>query len=168
MQITSSVVVKKTKWNKIKSDLIKADKSGVDVGWWSGFHNNGRSEGITLAQIAQWVDEGHINSGKYPGYTPPRPFLSQALGVALKQNDWLGKKIAVEIPKIFSGQTKWEAFFKELGPDLVRLTQRVMEQFNNPSNSALTISLKGFDNPTIETGQLMESIDWRISERGGK
>lgn len=168
MRITSTVTSKKTKWVKLKQELKAIDKSGVDVGWWSGFHNNGRSEGITLAQIAQWVDEGHINGGKYPGYTPPRPFLSQALGVALKQNDWLGKKIAEHIPKVFSGQMKWEAFFRELGPDLAKLTQRVMEQFNNPSNSDLTTALKGFDNPTIETGQLMESVDWRISKRGGK
>lgn len=168
MRITSTVTSKKTKWVKLKQELKAMDKAGVDVGWWSGFHNNGRSEGITLAQIAQWVDEGHINGGKYPGYTPPRPFLSQALGVALKQNDWLGKKIAEAMPKVFSGQMKWEVFFRELGPDLVKLTQRVMEQFNNPSNSDLTIALKGFDNPTIETGQLMESVDWRISKRGGK
>lgn len=169
MRITSTVVSKTKRWEKLKADLKTVDKRGVDVGWWSGFHNNGRSEGITLAQIAQWVDEGHINGGIGEGtYTPPRPFLSQALGVALSQNKWLGNRVKSAMIKVFSGRLKWTAFFNELGPDLVRLTQRVMQEFNDPRNSDFTIALKVFDNPTIETGQLMQTVDWRISEKGAQ
>lgn len=166
MRITSKVVVKKKNWESVKKNLISAQNKSTDVGWWSGYHINGRSDGIPLAQIAQWVEEGHVNGGMFEGtVTPPRPFMTVALEAALKQNGWLDKKIRSNALLVFSKQLTWDGFFKKLGPDLVVLVKRVMEEFSNPSNSEVTIFLKGFDNPAIETGHLLNSVDWRIAER---
>ena len=166
IKITSKVVAKKKNWEAVKKNLVSAQNKSTDVGWWDGFHINGRSDGIPLAQIAQWVEEGHISGGAFAGtVTPPRPFMTIALEAALRQNGWLEKKVKANATLVFAKKLTWDGFFKKLGPDLVILVQRVMEEFSNPSNSEVTIALKGFDNPTIETGHLLSKVDWRIAER---
>ena len=166
MRITSKVVSKKRKWEKVKSNLLTQDGKGSDVGWWSGYHNNGRSEGIPLAQIAQWIEEGHQNGGIFAGTsTPPRPFMTAALEVALRQDKELRQKIENLASQVFRKRITWQRFYKELGEDLVKLVKKVMQEFNDPANSKITIALKGEDNPTIETMELLNSIDWRISEK---
>lgn len=166
VRITSKVRSNKKPWQALKRGMMDASKSSVDVGWWNGYHTNGRSDGIPLAQIAQWVEEGHLNGGIFEGTTtPPRPFMTIALAAALRQNGWLEKKVVENVTLVFSRKLTWRGFFTKLGPDLTALVQRIMEEYNNPSNGEITIALKGFDNPLIETGQLMDSVDWRIAER---
>jgi hypothetical protein len=165
IKITSKVVAKKKNWEAVKKNLISAQNKSTDVGWWDGFHINDRSDGIPLAQIAQWVEEGHA-PGAFGGMrTPPRPFMTVALEAALRQNGWLEKKVRANATLVFAKKLTWSGFFKKLGPDLVILVQGVMEELSNPSNSEVTVALKGFDNPTIETGHLLSKVDWRIAER---
>ena len=167
MELNVGIHSDTSKWQQMKRNLQKGQNLAVKVGWFDGKkHTSERSQNITLAQIAKWLEEGHMNGGLYPNtWTPPRPFIRIGLMSALKESHWLQKQISFYLPQIIDGRMTWTQFYQKLGPSLQKLLQEVMNAWDTPTNSPLTVALKGFNNPLIESGYLRDNVEWRLGKK---
>lgn len=142
--------------------LTRSGDKTIQVGWWLSRHPSG----VSTAQVAQWNDEGHINGGMFAGtYTPPRPFMRIGF-IPLATNKILPKYNS-EIHKIAMGQTTWTALNNKLSVELRESLQSIILSWDTPSNSPVTIALKGFNDPLIgKTGNMYDAVKSRIVKRG--
>lgn len=70
--------------------------------------------------------------------------------------------------QVAMGMTTWEKVNHEMGWKLKETLQNVIEAWNNPPNSPLTVSVKGFNNPLIDTGTMLDTVQAKVIRKGGK
>lgn len=150
--------VNKKPWEQIKKRMLRETKA-VDVGWFSEARYD---NGTPVAFVAMINEYGFYTSGKYRGYHPPRPFF-RLMFKAYSDSSVSNLHIIPMIQKVSLGTMTWTAFYKELGDNLVELVKERIIGLKSPPNSPLTISLKGFDDPLIETKTMLNTVRYRIS-----
>jgi hypothetical protein len=154
MSLSITVDVKEDKADKrrlerLRRTLIKAARSHVDIGFFDGkpHPKTGESEATVAA----------INEFGVPSLNiPERPFMATAA-----RNTQVGAAIALEMKRNLTnqrGQFRWNA----IGDFYANEVKVTIEGFSEPPNAPLTISLKGFDNPLVETGHMMRNVDTRV------
>lgn len=164
MKLRAKVKIDNKKWNSIKRNLTRQKGRAVDVGWWGG-KSHPRTK-VSIAQIAQWNEEGHYNGGAYEGtYTPPRPFIRSSLLPFLKRK--LVTTYIGSVESIADGKSTWTALNNLMSKDAKEALEKAIIGWNSPPNSPRTIELKGFNEPLIETGALLDNIRTRIARLGG-
>lgn len=57
-----------------------------------------------------------------------------------------------------------QVFFETLGHIIVGFIQRYLTDLDTPPNAPATIALKGSSNPLIDTGQLRDSIQYKVTQ----
>ena len=63
-------------WDKLKRDLRLLNTLELNTGWFDK-HYGAENNNLSIAQVAQWNEEGH-------GKAPPRPFIREGFGQLLK------------------------------------------------------------------------------------
>lgn len=96
---------------------------------------------------------------------PARPFLRTTK--AKYSSDW-DDLLSSNVQDILNGKKTADEAIKAIGTEAVKNMQKVIEQFTRPSNSMLTINLKGFNNPLIMTGKMMKSVIYVVDRQGGE
>lgn len=148
-------------WDRMVRNLSRKNVNEVRVGWF----NSRNSEGEQLAQIASWNEEGHINGGIFEGtITPPRPFIRVNFIGKVKNTKWM-EKFLPRINDVALGKLSWKRFHELLGKELVIMMKESILEFKSPGNSPVTISMKGFNDPLIDSGQMYDAIEYKISRR---
>ena len=148
-------------WDRMVKNLSKPNVQHVRVGWF----NKRNTDGIPLAQIASWNEEGHLNGGMFEGtFTPPRPFIRINFLGKIKDPDWFNKYIPL-FNQLVIGKISWKRLHEAMGNDLVNLLQESILEFKTPPNSLVTINMKGFDDPLIESGQMFDAVEYKVSRR---
>jgi len=66
------------------------------------------------------------------------------------------------LSQIFNFQLPVSTFYEELGAYCTSLIKKYMTDLKSPPNSSLTQSMKGFNNPLINTGRLRNSITFKV------
>lgn len=66
------------------------------------------------------------------------------------------------LKQVTSGKMTADKCLDLLGQSLATKIKTYARDLNNPPNSWATKEAKGSDNPLIDTGNMIESIDWRI------
>lgn len=66
------------------------------------------------------------------------------------------------ITQVISLQITADDYFDLMGQEMVSGVQRYLTELKDPPNSPLTIELKGSSNPLIDTGQMRNSITYRV------
>lgn len=161
------VVVDKRVWERMKKNLLVGVKKSAQVGWFSGSHHS--SAEVPMAQLASWLEFGHRNGGMFDGtITPPRPFMRAGFTVYLKNNPEFASLVHANIISVMTGKKTWTKMYSDIAPEMAKALKMVMESWDDPRNGPITISLKGFDNPLIESEELVNSIQWRVRNRGTK
>lgn len=161
------IEVDKSVWNKMKRNLSKGDNTEVRVGW---FESDKYEDGTQVAYIAKINEEGHINGtgSAFPGtVTPPRPFMRREFMLPIQKGAYDAYFIE-SIQKIAEGTSTFEQEYKKIGKMAREDLQEVIQDFDNPNNSAKTIELKGFDNALIETGKMHDSVGFMVAKGGDK
>lgn len=72
------------------------------------------------------------------------------------------------VPKvrfIAEGKLTWTALKEEMKRELVDILKESILEWKTPDNAPLTIKLKGFDDPLIETGSLYDGIRARVRRK---
>lgn len=147
-------------WDQIKKRMLNPKERSVDVGWFSEAKYD---NGIPVAWIALLNEYGYVTSGKYKGYHPPRPFF-RTFWQAYSTTEIATKlHIIPLVQQVSLGKMTWNQLYKEVGDNLVKLVKERIVDYKIPRNSPLTISLKGFDDPLIETKTMLNTIRYRIS-----
>lgn len=161
MRFTVRVEADNKRWKQVKKRLIQGNNYSNRIGWLKPkLHKSERSQNILLAQIAKWAEEGSItvSDGKYI-FVPPRPFIRIGFIDKVKSSPVIRNRLASSLLAVSNGQMTWNAFYKALGEDLVKIMKEVINEWNSPPNSPYTIRMKGFNNPLIETGYMRDNVE---------
>lgn len=156
-----SITKNKDVWKSMKTNLRRGTSQSIQAGWWDSQY----PDGVSVAQVAQWNEEGHMNGGWFPGtVTPPRPFIRLGFLPRVKNSNFLNKHL-IHIDAIAKGRMSWNRLHELLGQDLKRILQEVILAWSTPSNSAATVSIKGFNDPLIDSGLMYDTIKIRTAPR---
>lgn len=160
-------IVKKKRWETMKRRLITGSRKSAQVGWFRGNHH--ASSGLPMAQLASWLENGHRNGGIFEGtITPPRPFMRAGFIVYLRDSPDFAALVHTSMINVMTGKKTWTGVYNDLAPHMAKALKMIMIAWNDPRNRPMTISIKGFDNPLIETGELVNGIQWKVRNRGTK
>lgn len=161
LDIGTKVTLKKDTrvWEAMQRRLLRGAPKEAQVGFWGGTHPSGNN----IAQIAAWNEEGHMNGGSFAGtITPARPFIRQGFMSGVKK--YVSTR-NMDFHRIAMGQYTWSQFHDSVGYDLQKLMRTVIQGWDKPPNSPVTVYIKGFNNPLIETGTLMASVKYKIVQK---
>lgn len=145
---------------RIKRELLKLEKSVVEVGILgeSARYADPDSDGFTL------VDVAIVNEfGSEDGHIPERPAHRQTYNA--KRND-LKKRIAGSVRLIAEGKVDTGTQLDRLGLWYTGELKDTIRQFNDPPNAPSTVRQKGANNPLVDTGRMLNSINHEVSSRG--
>ena len=159
--------VDKSGWEKLKKELLKAEAYEVQLGWFEENQYGPDNDNLKMAQVAFLNEEGHINGAgsAFPGsITPPRPFMRVGLPVAFRaganKDDF---KDMVEA--VLTGKSVLVAMQKTTS-SFERTLRKVMLDWDTPMNSPKTEELKGFNNPLVETSELIANVTAKVEKKG--
>ena len=157
--MSMKLTVDKKVWNNLKKSFAKAEMFEDQVGWQADAIYGSDNENLPMAQVAQWQEEGVASKN-----IPPRPFMRVGFKAALSKgaNDASFKRI---VTAVANGQDVFKALHKE-GDSFRQTLRQVMIDWDTPRNAPTTVELKGFDDPLIETSELISNITSKTTKRG--
>ena len=98
--------------------------------------------------------------GSTDGKIPERSFMRSSLtGKGRKELLALSKKLLKKVANGSMDQKKALGLLGAAGADII--SQKIVT-LRSPANKAATIKAKGSSNPLVDTGQLKNSITWRL------
>lgn len=108
-------------------------------------------DGTPVAMIAAIQNFGAPSVG-----IPPRPFFSSM--VAKRKGEW-PKALATNLK---ANDYDVDKTLRQAGAAIQGQLQQSIQDTNAPPLSPVTIARKGFDKPLIDTGHMLNSIDFEI------
>jgi hypothetical protein len=106
---------------------------------------------IPIAQAAFWNEYGTTRA-------PSRPFFRTT--IAQKSKDW-GAKLALALKATnYDGQKALAL----LGQDMRDDVENSIAQWSDPANAPLTIKIKGFDKPLVDSGDMQRAVDYEVKK----
>lgn len=147
-------------WRSMKANLRKAT-SQINVGWFEGQRYGAENNNLPMAQVAQWVEEGH-RGGWAP--TPPRPVIRTYFIPALAESGELVSKAIPLVHQVAMGSISWKKLHEKLAPSILYKFKYAIEVYNTKPNTPTTVRLKGFNNPWIETGALLNNARFDVAK----
>lgn len=159
--------VDKSGWEKIKKNLLKAEAYEVQCGWFEGQNYSSDNSNLPYAYVARLNEEGHVNGfdSLVPGaITPPRPFmrvgLKGALAAGANKDDFKDM-----VQAVLTGKSVLTAMQKTT-TNFERTLRKVMLEWDTPPNAPLTIEMKGFDDPLVNSGELIANVTAKVERKG--
>lgn len=141
-------------WNKLKKNFIASEKIEGQLGWFEENRYGPDRQNLQMAQVAAWNEEG---TEKIPERPVMRVGLLDAFLAGANKNAFKAM-----VKDVAEGKTPMRAF--NLHDENFKITLReAMRDWKTPGNAALTIELKGFDDPWIETSELMANVNFKVS-----
>lgn len=131
----------------------------------------GISDGMTKSSV---VDIGFLENATYPDGTqvalvaavqefgsssrgiPPRPFFRNM--IAAKKGEWPEAAKHLLVGNNYDSTST----LQQLGEGIKGQLQTSITETNAPPLKPSTIAHKGFDKPLIDTGQMINSVDYRV------
>ena len=119
----------------------------------------------TLLKSGKFVKQSKSNyetTHKVKAHTitiPPRPYFRTM--IAAKSGDWgpaLGKLLKAT-------DYSTEDSLKMMGEVIRGELQESIADFSSPANAASTVRSKGFDDPLVDTGHMLDSVDFEVKEK---
>jgi len=151
-------------WRKLKRNFDKTNSIEGKLGWFGENRYGPENSNEQMAQVAKWVEEGHVGGGWVDpsDITPPRPVMRVGLAEAFKvgYNKDSFEAMARDVMK---GHSVLTFLNKSDGPFRETL-RNTMTAWFDPPNSAMTVDLKGFDDPWIETGELRDNVNFKVGK----
>jgi hypothetical protein len=157
--MSMKLTVDKKVWQNLKKSFAKAEMYEDQLGWFEDNRYGSDNDNLPMAQVAKWIEEGVPVKG-----IPERAYMRVGLRGALKRgdNDASFKRI---ITAVANGQDVFKALHKE-GDSFRQTLRQVMIDWDTPPNAETTKELKGFDNPLIESSELISNVSVKTAKRG--
>lgn len=163
VRITTVFSKDNSMWQKIRNNLLKGNSKSVDVGF---FEDAKYEDGTQVAYVAQLNEEGHVNgpdSLVSGAVTPARPFMRYFM-MQLEKEGKLIDEMRNDLHLVAIGSKSWKSFYDKLGEEAKEDVQKVIEQWFIPMNAPLTVQMKGFNKPLIDSETMIDSVDYRVNE----
>lgn len=90
---------------------------------------------------------------------PERSFIRSTFDQ--KEPDWT-KYVQRMLMDLVKGKLTAKELYDQLGARIAKDIQKTMRKLSSPPNSPLTISMKGSNNPLIDSGRLRRSVTWKV------
>lgn len=125
--------------------------ANLEVGFFEG--STAGKDGKSAAEIAAYNEYGTET-------IPMRPFML----VTVRREQWRwGKLLGPALKNAnFDGQQALEIIGQQIKGDI----QETMREWDNPDNAPSTIKKKGFDDPLVDTGKLIDAVAFKTSKLG--
>ena len=149
-------VIKDTRvWDSMKKNLKAGKHLSVNVGFFDEYYGS-ENNNLPVAYVAKIQEEG---------LGPPmRPFIRNGfMEDNIKTLSWLTPQVKGMISAVALGQMSWNQLYQKLGPVFVEIMKKEIEDWTSPMNAPLTIELKGFNDPLIDSGKMLDSVDYRVA-----
>lgn len=154
--------IDKSGWEKVKKNLKQADIYNVNLGWFEENQYGPNNDNLKMAQVAQWNNEGHRNDNG--SITPARPFMSVGLKGAFvagaNKDDFKDM-----VQAVLTGKSVLTAM-KRSANSFERTLRKVMLDWDTPPNAPRTIELKGFDDPLVNSSELIANVTAKVEKKG--
>lgn len=147
-------------WRQMKRNL-RAKKSQINVGWFEGQNYGPDNNNLPMAQVAQWVEEGHRGGW---GPTPARPAIRTLFIPTLAESGELTKFAIPLIHEVAMGRMTWKKLHEKIAPKILYRFKLALEVYSVKPNSPTTIALKGFNDPWVETGTLISNARFKVDD----
>lgn len=144
-------------WEKIKKNLLN-NKETLKVGFFEDSIYGPENDNLPVAMVAMFMEEGD------PVKYPPRPFIRMGFLPRLKTSEYV-PVFQQTIKSVLDGQATFKQAYIKLGPVMVKGLQNEIIAWDTPPNSPQTVEAKGFNDPLINTGKMLESVEFKV-ERG--
>ena len=157
--MSMKITVDKKVWLNLKKEFVKAELYEQQLGWQPEARYGPSNDNLQMAQVAKWQDDGVASKN-----IPPRPFMRVGLRDALKSGkaDDSFKRI---IMAVTSGKGVFKALYQE-GDSFRQILRQVMLDWDTPPNADRTVDLKGFNDPLIDTSQLISNVTATVAKKG--
>ena len=146
-------------WTKQFKGLNRAVLVGIQEK--EGVHLTNSKYTVAQVGIIQELGNSAVN-------IPPRPFMETTLNTNRKKYGKMLENAAKAHTTLKGGKTgSVEANLRTIGAIAVRDVKTTITTLSEPANAPYTIKKKGADNPLIESGQMRNSITFRIEKLDG-
>lgn len=125
-------------------EQLKKQHGEIKVGFFEGEQY---PDGKSVAEVAAYNEFGG-------GHTPPRPFMRTC--VRNRRKLWR-KVVQNELAKNDDIHVTLSALADQMVLDL----SDYIRIWTLPPNAPSTIARKGFNDPLVDTGRMMRSVDWK-------
>ena len=139
-------------WDSIRRNLTSGGDHVGKIGFFRGTYPE-----ASVPQVAAWQEEGTIN-------IPPRPFIRMGFMQDVKMG-YL-RKYGGYYHSIAMGTMTWKSLNELIAKDLESVMISNIAAWDTPPNARLTVLKKGFNDPLVETGKLMKSVESRVGRKG--
>lgn len=143
-------------WDRIKKNLVVGDNLQVSTGFFEDAVYGEENNNAQVAQIARDNDQGTVRN-------PPRPFMNVGFGIKVQQN--LPKLFLANMKRIVEGKSTFTKEYKVLSTILTTGLKQTIIDWSTPPNSPRTIADKGFNDPLIKTGKMLESVESKVEAK---
>lgn len=143
---------------RIFRELNKLSKLMVAIGFQHGEATY--ENGADVCDVAAFNEFG-TDHGTY--HIPSRPFMRQSVDL---NEDEITEFLQKKVDEIIGGKTA-EQVLKEIGIFQKDLVQTEIEEGDFEENKESTILRKGSDHPLIDTGLMLQSVNYQIKKKGG-
>lgn len=140
-----------SKVDKLMKIIEELHNTKVEIGIIGDEKHRGAND-FTVLGVAKANEFGFKN-------IPERPFLR---GTYDKKLSEIQKNIDEWATQVLEFELDINAFWEMLGQYGVDITKQYLTDLNSPPNSPVTIERKGSSNPLIDTGQLRDSITYKV------
>ena len=153
----NSRIIKDTRvWDAMKKNLKRGKDFSVNVGFFDEMYGP-ENDNLFVAQVAQWQEEGTDK-------IPMRPFIRAGFMIKnIEKQEWITPQVKAMVSAVALGQLSWNQLYQRLGPVFVEIMKKEIELWQIPMNAPKTVELKGFNNPLIDTGRMLDSVEYRVS-----
>ena len=144
-------------WDSMKKNLLKGNYKSLDVGFFDEYYGP-ENDNLPVAQVAKWQEEGTEN-------IPMRPFMRAGFMIKnVEKEGWITAEVKQMLDAVAMGRMTWNQLYHRLGPVMVKIMQKEIEMWSIPMNAPRTRELKKFNNPLIDTGKMLDSVEYRVAD----
>lgn len=147
------ITKEKDLWGSLSKQFTNTD-SGLSIGFFPEYSYGAENDNLPVATVAQWNEEGTSTN-------PVRPFMRVGFALPLEKGKY-DKLFLQSISRILEGKSNFSQEYKILGPVFVKDMKKSIVDWSTPPNSPRTVEEKGFNDPLIDSGKMLESVDYKI------
>lgn len=151
-----NVKVDNSVWEKLKKNMLQANEVAGELGW-DGQQYGSNHDNLPMAQVANWIEEGVASQN-----IPPRPYMRVGLRDALKKGE-NKQQFDMMVKAVLDGRSVMQAY-RASSNAFENTLRKVMLDWDNPANAPLTVALKGFNDPLVETGELIANVNFKVGK----
>ena len=131
----NSRVIKDTRvWDAMKKNLMKGKDFSIDTGFFDKYYGP-ENDNLSVAQVAQWQEEGTKGGQGNGSGIPMRPFIRAGFMIKnIEKLDWITPEVKGMISAVALGNMSWNQLYHKLGPVFVKIMQKEIELWHTPTN----------------------------------